>query len=256
MTLRVPRRAAALGDPAVPPRARGSFVARGIWRCWLAAHRGASDHLTDRPLAMFVVAASASTRERMRRLLTGAGVRVVGEGASADATVSAADADVILVADADLLERRPAEDGEWHAPVVVLSDDRATAAALMAMAPGGWALLPHEATGEEVRSAGLLAAAGLVVLPPTAVRPAGALAAPTPDFGEDDGLPASESLTHREREVLERLADGKSNKEIGVALGMSEHTAKFHVASVLAKLGAANRAEAVRRGLRRGELTL
>ena len=60
-----------------------------------------------------------------------------------------------------------------------------------------------------------------------------------------------ETLTPREHEVLESLARGLSNREIAERLGVSEHTAKFHVASILAKLGAANRADAVGRALRK-----
>lgn len=69
---------------------------------------------------------------------------------------------------------------------------------------------------------------------------------------DDEAVEYLEPLTPREREVLDLLADGLSNKGIAARLGISEHTAKFHVASVLAKLGAANRADAVRRGVRRG----
>jgi two-component system, NarL family, nitrate/nitrite response regulator NarL len=58
--------------------------------------------------------------------------------------------------------------------------------------------------------------------------------------------------TPREREVLGLMADGLANKEIAARLGISAHTAKFHVESLLHKLGAANRAEAVREGIRRG----
>jgi DNA-binding NarL/FixJ family response regulator len=72
----------------------------------------------------------------------------------------------------------------------------------------------------------------------------------------DDPADEVETLTPREREVLELLAEGLSNKAIGVRLEISEHTAKFHVASVLAKLGAANRADAVRRGVRRGWVSI
>jgi DNA-binding CsgD family transcriptional regulator len=61
-----------------------------------------------------------------------------------------------------------------------------------------------------------------------------------------------ESLTPRESEVLLMLADGLGNKEIAKHLGISDHTAKFHVAQILAKLGAGSRAEAVAIGLRRG----
>ena len=208
-------------------------------------------------MRFFVVAASASSRERVRRLLAAAGVRVVGDGASAVAAVHEAEADVVLVADADLLEELRADgDRESPAALVVLSDDWATVSVLREIDPPGWAVLPPDAGGEEMKAAGVLAAAGLIVLPHEGFMPPGPVAMRGPDPGEEDGLPSPESLTAREREVLERLAEGLSNKEIAAVLGISGHTAKFHVASVLAKLGAANRAEAVRPGIRRGWLTL
>lgn len=67
---------------------------------------------------------------------------------------------------------------------------------------------------------------------------------------------AVESLTPREREVLAWLAEGLPNKAIAARLGISEHTVKFHVASIYGKLDASTRAEAVRRGLRRGLIAL
>ncbi len=82
------------------------------------------------------------------------------------------------------------------------------------------------------------------------------------DAGTDAWQPDDEAdgeldpLTPREREVLELLSDGLSNRAIAARLEISEHTAKFHVASVLGKLGAANRADAVRRGIRRGLVSL
>ena len=63
-----------------------------------------------------------------------------------------------------------------------------------------------------------------------------------------------ETLTAREHEVLELLAEGMSNKAIAARLEISDQTVKFHVASISGKLGAANRTEAVRRALRRGLL--
>lgn len=63
-------------------------------------------------------------------------------------------------------------------------------------------------------------------------------------------------LTEREREVLEWIAAGVSNKGIARRLGLSPNTVKFHVAALLAKLGAATRAEAVTAAARRGELSL
>ena len=61
-----------------------------------------------------------------------------------------------------------------------------------------------------------------------------------------------DALTSREREVLEMLAEGLSNKEIAWRMKISEHTVKFHVASVFAKLGASTRTEAVMHGIRQG----
>ena len=66
----------------------------------------------------------------------------------------------------------------------------------------------------------------------------------------------SEPLTPRELEVLELLAKGLANREIALALGISSHTAKFHVAQILEKAGAATRTEAVRQGLRLGLIGL
>lgn len=68
----------------------------------------------------------------------------------------------------------------------------------------------------------------------------------------DDEAVITEALTPRELQVLRMLADGLGNKEIAGQLGISDHTAKFHVAQILAKLSAGSRAEAVAIGIRRG----
>jgi DNA-binding NarL/FixJ family response regulator len=68
--------------------------------------------------------------------------------------------------------------------------------------------------------------------------------------------PAPPALTPRERAVLEQLARGLGNKQIGAALGISERTVKFHVSSVFAKLGAGNRTEAVTRAAQAGLISL
>jgi RNA polymerase sigma factor (sigma-70 family) len=67
-----------------------------------------------------------------------------------------------------------------------------------------------------------------------------------------DGESMIEHLTPREREVLELVAEGMSNRAIAERLGNSEHTVKFHVSSLLGKLGAATRAELVAIAIRRG----
>ena len=65
-----------------------------------------------------------------------------------------------------------------------------------------------------------------------------------------------DQLSPREREVLELMAQGLSNKAIASRLGISDQTVKFHVASIGGKLGAANRTDTVRRAVRRGLIAL
>ena len=67
-------------------------------------------------------------------------------------------------------------------------------------------------------------------------------------YADTDGA----GITARELEVLGLCADGLANKQIAQRLGVTSHTAKFHVESLLRKLGAANRAGAVKEGIRRG----
>jgi DNA-binding NarL/FixJ family response regulator len=61
-------------------------------------------------------------------------------------------------------------------------------------------------------------------------------------------------ITEREREILRLLADGLSNKAIGMRLGIAERTVKFHVGEILGRLGASNRAQAVAIAQQRGLL--
>jgi DNA-binding CsgD family transcriptional regulator len=65
-----------------------------------------------------------------------------------------------------------------------------------------------------------------------------------------------EPLTPRERDVLTLIAEGLANKAIAVSLGISDQTVKFHVAAIIAKLGAGNRTDAVRRAVRRGVIAI
>jgi len=139
--------------------------------------------------------------------------------------------------------------------VVVLGEVAESARWQEALRMGVRAILPREATSDEILAAVEAAAAGLIVLEAAMVESLldGALsterAAQPP---ENQG----EALTPREVEVLGLLAEGSGNKQIAHRLGISEHTVKFHVASILAKLGAASRTEAVTLGIRRGLVML
>ena len=76
-----------------------------------------------------------------------------------------------------------------------------------------------------------------------------------PPAHRDDGPPL-ETLTAREHDVLALLAGGLSNRDIAGRLSISEHTVKFHLASIVGKLGASTRTEAVQRGLRLGVIEI
>jgi DNA-binding NarL/FixJ family response regulator len=107
------------------------------------------------------------------------------------------------------------------------------------------ALLSPDATPEQLR------AAVMAVLQGLSVRMAG-----LPHAKENLPPADHEPLTPRELEVFEYMAKGLSNPDIGGVLGISAHTAKYHVGQILAKVGAATRAEAVRVGLQLGVIGL
>lgn len=103
--------------------------------------------------------------------------------------------------------------------------------------------LPTGVSAEELAAALRAIEAGLLVLHPSHHRTAARL---WPEMA------ASTLLSPRESEVLALLAEGLGNKEIAARLGVSENTIKFHVSSIMDKLDAGSRTEAVARGIRQG----
>ena len=140
----------------------------------------------------------------------------------------------------DITERYPGT------PLVLLGGDPATAP------PGDIAMgyLSSDSDSTSLMAAVHSVVAGLTVIEPALVGRFGARGGTaTPQDG-------GETLTPREREVLQLVAEGLPNKTIARELGISEHTAKFHVGSLLAKLDAGSRTEAVTTATRRGLLTV
>jgi DNA-binding NarL/FixJ family response regulator len=111
-------------------------------------------------------------------------------------------------------------------------------------------LLSSEASSEELIAAVQAVYQGLLVVPKSMFE---SLWIENPPEATGELI---EQLTPRETEVLELLAQGLANKQIALELVISEHTVKFHVSSIYAKLGATNRMEAVRMGLQLGLITL
>jgi DNA-binding NarL/FixJ family response regulator len=175
--------------------------------------------------------------------------RLQGAGASVDAA-SPRDALDVEGAEVVLWDLGPEGDGrpeglaEAGLPALALVPDDEAAA--RAWAAGARGLLLRDAVAPPLLAGLVAVAAGLVVLDPE-------LADVLPALRDADDLPPEVGpLTPREREVLALLAEGLPNKLVADRLGVSERTAKYHVAQILAKLGAHSRTEAVLRGARLG----
>ena len=204
------------------------------------------------PARVFVVAPTPFARAGLRSILesaeVGAEVLVVGEADSVVELVPPG-ADVVVVAGDDPLEeaaRAVAEEGTQA--ILLLSEDDRSVPVLREFAPRGWGVVSPDATPEELSAAIGAVIQGLVVLPRALT---GRLLR-----GQEVVEEPAEPLTAREREVLGLLGQGLSNKMIAWDLRISEHTVKFHVSSIYAKLGAASRTEAIGLGARLGLISL
>ena len=156
-------------------------------------------------------------------------------------------ADVILI-DAETLPHSVLENSSEY-PLVVLTDSSNARFISRLLLAGARAILPWESDPEEIVSAIFTAYSGLVLLSASAAESLGAIFR---DHQFESTNEPVEEITPREIEILRMLARGLMNKQIGAELGISEHTVKFHISSILDKLGAATRTEAVTLGIRRG----
>lgn len=153
------------------------------------------------------------------------------------------EADVIITSAsvASLLNNET--DSASSAGILLLSDDQPNVQE-MRRSFRVWGVLPTDSSAEELNAAIHALSQGLIVGTPALLF-------------ESESEPLERGpLTERELEVLGLLAKGLANKQIAVALGISEHTVKFHVSSIYTKLNVTNRTEAVRAGLRGGWVAL
>jgi len=209
-------------------------------------------------IRVLIVAAGLRTRRALEAQLPARSFEVTASVASLE------DAEELFRGrvDAVLLEVSEAGTGEVlesleesglarETPVVVLMEETAPETVSQSLRLGVRGVLPAGVEPAQVAAALEAAVRGLLVLAPGEVgrvRAAG--------LARDFPNELVEPLTPREKEVLRLMAAGLSNKEIAARLKLSEHTAKFHVASILGKLGACSRAEAVSIGMRHGLILL
>ncbi len=152
-------------------------------------------------------------------------------------------------------ETQPLPLPETEAPVLLLASEPASdQIGSLLDSRFTWGLLPLDSSPEELLAAIQALHAGLWVGAPALV--ARALGKRRPTWQVEEGAGLVETLTERETEVLQQVAQGLSNKQIALKLGISENTVKYHIASIYSKLGVSNRTEAVRMGARLGWVTL
>jgi two-component system, NarL family, response regulator YdfI len=211
-------------------------------------------------IRVFIVAVSPLARAGLANLLAARGVEVAGSVASVESLadrLSEIATDVVLV-DASgeppetLIESLAESELAAEITIVALADQPQPGWSAGALRAGLRAVLPSDISPDQLLAALQAAAAGLVVMHPSDLG----AALPAANHSSRPLAELAEPLTRREREVLQMLAVGLGNKEIASRLNISDHTVKFHVASILGKLGATSRTEAVTAAIRRGLVLL
>ncbi len=199
-------------------------------------------------IRLLIAAPSALLRSGLETLAASSpNIEVTGSVADL-AAAEALRPDVVLAALA-LSELAPPDEGHMPA-VVLLTAEPQPVWTQEALRLGVRALLPRDASPGEVLAAVEAAGAGMALIDPRELEQLVAAVSPSRPSA------ASPVLTPRELEVLRMMAEGDANKTIAWKLQISDHTAKFHVASILSKLNANTRTEAVATGIRKGLVML
>ncbi len=201
----------------------------------------AEEHKDER-LAVLPCVDSMVRASRFAALRTAPGLRLLA--ATLPSTllfrVQTDNPDALLLADESLLATARFAEVFAETPTVLLTASPAGSVVRNAARRNIFSVLPTEVSPRQLAAAIAASVAGFAVT------------LPRPPSRQEESLPGSEHLTAREVEVLRLMAGGHRNKQLAALLHISEHTAKFHVSSVMAKLGARTRTEAVTIGVMRG----
>ena len=176
-------------------------------------------------------------------------IKVVGETLDLE-SVNEMETEVVVLASvssARLFE------GKSNFAILFLTDDIEDVRRMLSSTSRAWGVLSADATEDELAAAVHAVGEGLWVGAPGLVK--NLIRLPGRRESSSDDSPV-EQLTAREMEVIQLMAQGLANKQIALKLGISEHTVKFHLSSLYAKLNISSRTEAVKRGIELGLISL
>lgn len=204
-------------------------------------------------IRLMIAASSAVTRAGLETLVASSpDVELVGSFPDL-AAIEELHPDVVLSA-VSLDDFSPPVNGRIPG-IVLLTNQPQPVWTQEALRLGVRAVLSRDASAEEIIAAVEAAASGLAVIEPRDLEVLLSVSTPSQAIPVQ-GIGEPSPLTARELEVLRMIAEGAANKAIAWKLDISEHTVKFHVASILGKLHAASRTEAVTMGIRQGLIFL
>jgi DNA-binding NarL/FixJ family response regulator len=196
-----------------------------------------------RDISVAISAESAAIRDKIEALAERSGAHLVAYSARYDVLLVAMDESASTA-----LLKEVARPGK--ACAIWISGEPSRNTVLRILRAGMAGVLSLESTCEQFQAALRAIQAGLQVIHPDFTRTQSG-------FSSDISTNFSgEELTDREQQVLGMMAEGLSNKEISVRLAISAHTVKFHISSILGKLGAGSRTEAVSIGVRTGRVVI
>jgi two-component system, NarL family, response regulator YdfI len=212
-------------------------------------------------IRVLIVASSSISQSGLENLLRASTslqvVRVVSDFGQLSESVEELQPDVVVAEvtgqDRSLPEEILKMSEEAPVGIVLLVDDANTERDMEAFRGGVRAVLPRNVSSGAIIAAVEAVGAGLAVLLPAGLD---TLLRESSASHRAVSPPLVEALTPREIEVLGMMVEGWGNKEISTRLGISEHTVKFHVASIMGKLNASSRTEAVTSGIRHGLIML
>lgn len=177
-------------------------------------------------------------------------ISVIGEAVDIQ-DINERETEVLVLASVSSV--RLSETGPHSFGILFLTDDPEDVRAAMGSSARAWGVISASATSGELAAAVRAVGEGLWVGAPGLVQ--GLMHSPRGRDISGEESPV-ESLTAREKEVLQLIAEGLANKQIALRLNISEHTVKFHLSSLYGKLNVASRTEAVKRGLGLGLIWL